>query len=226
LAVTNTDKNREQQEIIELLPWHAAGNLSRRDAARVEEALARDPELARHLSLAREELEETVRLNESLGAPSPRVAQRLFAAIAQESPHARIAPLPSLKDRFLAFFGGLSPRTLAWSAGAAMLAILLQASVITTMLVGGHGGTFETATFGGKTETQGPIVLIRFVPGATAAQITEFLETFKASIIEGPTAGGMFRVRVSLAGGAKEQLAEIVRRMQESKIVGFVGESG
>ncbi|MGB8612795.1 MAG: hypothetical protein WCD60_14320 [Pseudolabrys sp.] len=36
----------ERQEIEELLPWHAAETLSRRDAQRVEEALARDPELA------------------------------------------------------------------------------------------------------------------------------------------------------------------------------------
>ena len=32
----------ERQEIEELLPWHAAGTLSRRDAQRVEDALARE----------------------------------------------------------------------------------------------------------------------------------------------------------------------------------------
>ena len=32
----------ERQEIEELLPWHAAGTLSRRDSQRVEEALARE----------------------------------------------------------------------------------------------------------------------------------------------------------------------------------------
>ena len=62
----------ERREIEELLPWHAAGTLSRRDAQRVEEALARDPELARRYALVREELGETIHLNESLGAPSAR----------------------------------------------------------------------------------------------------------------------------------------------------------
>ena len=62
----------ERQEIEELLPWHAAGTLSRRDAQRVEEALARDPELARRYALVRDELGETIHFNETLGAPSAR----------------------------------------------------------------------------------------------------------------------------------------------------------
>ena len=38
---------QEPGEIEMLLPWYAAGTLNKRDARRVEEALARDPELAR-----------------------------------------------------------------------------------------------------------------------------------------------------------------------------------
>ena len=66
-------KMKEMQEDIELLlPWHAAGTLSRRDAIRVEQALANDNELASRYELVREELGEAIRLNESLGAPSAR----------------------------------------------------------------------------------------------------------------------------------------------------------
>jgi anti-sigma factor RsiW len=68
-------------DIEELLPWHAAGTLSRRDAQRVEEALAKDPALARRYALVREELSETILLNETLGAPSPRAMENLFAKI-------------------------------------------------------------------------------------------------------------------------------------------------
>ena len=64
-----------------LLPWHAAGTLSRGDAARVESALADDQELARQFQLAREELNGTVLLNERLGAPSARAMEKLLAAI-------------------------------------------------------------------------------------------------------------------------------------------------
>ena len=63
------NKEPERQEIEALLPWHAAGTLSRRDADRVEQALASDRELARRYDLVREELAETIHLNETLGAP-------------------------------------------------------------------------------------------------------------------------------------------------------------
>src|SRR5262245_65445057 len=74
----------EPGEIETLLPWHAAGTLSARDARRVEEALARDPELAKQYAVIREEYAETIGLNETLGAPSARAMQKLFAAIEAE----------------------------------------------------------------------------------------------------------------------------------------------
>ena len=70
--MTSAQRTSEADGIEELLPWHAAGTLSRRDAERVEAALARDPELARRFELAREELSATIHLNETLGAPSAR----------------------------------------------------------------------------------------------------------------------------------------------------------
>ena len=75
---------KERHEIEALLPWHAAGTLSRCDADRVEQALADDPELAPHYDLVRQELAETIHLNERLGAPSARAMEKLFAAIDAE----------------------------------------------------------------------------------------------------------------------------------------------
>jgi hypothetical protein len=77
---------KERHEIEALLPWHAAGTLSRCDADRVEQALADDPELARRYDLVRQELAETIHLNERFGVPSARAMEKLFAAIdAQEA---------------------------------------------------------------------------------------------------------------------------------------------
>jgi len=57
-----TKNAQELPEDVEmLLPWHAAGTLSRRDAARVEAALANDNELATRYELIREELGEAMR---------------------------------------------------------------------------------------------------------------------------------------------------------------------
>ena len=73
----NAIKNEAEklpEDVELLLPWHAAGTLSRRDAARVEQALANDNELAARYDMVREELGETIRLNETLGAPSARAS--------------------------------------------------------------------------------------------------------------------------------------------------------
>jgi len=78
------DKESERYEIEALLPWYAAGTLSRHDADRVEQALAGDPELARRYDLVRQEFAETIHLNETLGVPSARAMEKLFAAIDAE----------------------------------------------------------------------------------------------------------------------------------------------
>jgi hypothetical protein len=91
----------ERQEIERLLPWHAARTLSRREADLVERALAADSELARRYDLVRQELAETIHLNETLGAPSARAMDKLFAAIEAEETraprrrHQRISRTPS-----------------------------------------------------------------------------------------------------------------------------------
>jgi hypothetical protein len=93
LALNMINKERERQEIESILPWHAAGTLDRRDAERVEQALAEDSELARRYELVREELAETIRLNEMLGAPSARAMEKLFAVIDAEEVRAPRTPL-------------------------------------------------------------------------------------------------------------------------------------
>jgi hypothetical protein len=45
--------DKERDDLETLLPWHAAGTLNRRDAERVEKALANDRELLRRFNLAR-----------------------------------------------------------------------------------------------------------------------------------------------------------------------------
>ena len=136
MAASRQMLDREPSEIEMLLPFHAAGTLSARDVRRVEDALASDPELARQYAVIGEEYAETISLNESLGAPSVRAMQKLFAAIDAE-PVRKPSLSVSLSARMSEFFAKLSPRTLAWSAGVGAVALLLQAGVIGAVLVGG-----------------------------------------------------------------------------------------
>src|ERR1043165_3073064 len=137
----------EPSEIEMLLPWHAAGTLNARDARRVEEALARDPELAKQYAVIREEYAETIHLNESLGAPSARAMQKLFAAIDGE-PVRKPSLSVSLSARVSEFFARLSPRTLAWSASLGAMALMLQAGVIGAVLMKNQTASSQTASLG------------------------------------------------------------------------------
>jgi hypothetical protein len=212
----------ERQEIEELLPWHAAGTLSRRDAQRVEDALANDPELASRYALVREELGETIRINETLGAPSARALEKLFAKIDADPARRQVESL-NLGSRIGEFFASLSPRTLAWSASAAAIAILLQAGFIADiMLKETKTGGYETASAPTTDPGVGAFTLIRFAPQATSDDVTKFLEANKLSIAAGPMAGGLYKVRVAVTGIPKGELANIVKKLQQDKVVGFI----
>jgi anti-sigma factor RsiW len=214
---TTMNKAPEREEIESLLPWYAAGTLSRRDAARVEKALANDNELARQFEMVREELGETIGVNESLGAPSARAMKSLFEKIDAEPARAPAAASFNLMGRISEFMASLSPKTLAYAGGVAAIALLLQAGVI-GKLVGERTGSFDMASAPATvTASQGVEALVRFSPQANAAEISEFLSANKASIVGGP-ADGFFRVRVP---AKKEQTAEIVKKLGDSKVVSF-----
>jgi len=211
----------ERQEIEELLPWHAAGTLSRRDAQRVEDALANDPELARRYALVREEFGETIHLNETLGAPSARALEKLFTKIDAE-PERRQTVSLNLGNRIGEFFASLSPRTLAWSASAAAIAILLQAGLLADIMLKETKTGYETASAPTTDPGVGAFTLIRVAPQASSDDITRFLEANKLSIAAGPMAGGLYKVRVAVTGIPKGELANIVKKLQQDKVVGFI----
>jgi len=225
-----TMNETERRDIEALLPWHAAGTLSRRDAQRVDAALRQDHDLARQFELVREELGETIHLNETLGAPSARAMERLLAGIEAEGAKGR-----KRRSFDLAAFIGerltlFSPRTLAWSAVVGALAIMLQAGLLAEHYIGEPGvespPAYKTAsapTTRSLAPAGGSYALIGFAPQASAADVTKFLEAHKASIVDGPKPGGLYRIQVSATALSKNDLADIVKQMQdEGKIVRFV----
>ena len=219
----NTNMTNEPDDIETLLPWHAAGTLSPREARRVEDALARDPELARRYALVREELGEAIRLNESLGAPSTRAMDALFKKVDAEPVRAPRVSL-NLAQRAAEFFASLSPRTLAWSATGAAVAILLQAGLLAGLVLNKETapGGYQTASAPGTAAVDGTFVMARFASQTSAADITAFLQANNLAIVNGPIAGGLYRLRVSETKMPKEQLAERARQLQQDKRVDLI----
>lgn len=226
MALSKQMLDQEPGEIEMLLPWHAAGTLNVRDSRRVDEALARDPALARQYAAIREEYAETISLNESLGAPSARAMQKLFAAIDGEPARTPSVSL-NISARIAEFFASLSPRTLAWSTSLGALALLLQAGVIGAVLVKNQTSSFQTASLSTNTPVTRdlaapapppPRALVRFAPDARIADITALLDSYQASIIDGAK-GGLFRLQFGNSAMGKDEAAALLSRLQREKIV-------
>ena len=230
MALSKKMLEQDPSEMEMLLPWYAAGTLNARDARRVEEALARDPELARQYAVIREEYAETIHLNESLGAPSVRAMQKLFVAIDAE-PVRKPSASRNLASRVSRFFASLSPRTLAWSAGLGALALLLQAGVIGAVLLKSQPASYQTASLSMNepvTRALGPLgpsgpaspprALVRFAPEARVADIAALLDNYHASIIDGAK-GGLFRLQFGNSAMTKDEAASLLSRLQNEKIV-------
>ena len=173
----------------------------------------------------REELAETIHLNETLGAPSARAMEKLFAMVdAEEARAPRRRRSFDLTARISEFLSGFAPRTLAWSAAAAVVAIMLQAAVIAAVVIKDSApNTYGVA----NAASEGTFAVVRFTPQATFAEISNFLGAYKATVVEGPVrAGSMYRIRLSDTQLPALEVHKIIQQMQsDSRVVGFAAQA-
>src|SRR5206468_511142 len=185
---------------------------------KIEQALESDADLAVQYATVQQDLVETIGLNESLGAPSARAMQKLMADIEADASTARRARSSfNLGEWLSERLSSFSPRTLAWSATAAALAVVLQAGLLAGMFVSERqGSSFQTASVQtNQALKSGTYALIRFAPEATTGDVNKLLENYKISIIDGPSGGGVYTVRLAVTGMPKEELAQTVKKLQD-----------
>lgn len=209
-----TDKRDHVDAIEALLPWYAAGTLGPEDAKRIEEALARRPELQASLDLIREDRDETIALNEGLGAPSPAAWAKVLAAV-EAAPQK-----PSLKTRLAALLGlGVEgrPTRLAWAGAAAAVVIALEAATILALLPTAKGPGYQTAS-DTSAAAGGAMVLVAFAPDARLDQLGQWLQAHHAIIVDGPRAG-LYRLRVGDKSLRKDEMTALVAELQASPLV-------
>ncbi len=215
----DTTQPTEREEIEMLVPFYVTGRISIEDARRVDDYLKRNPDFAEHIELARDERVATVSVNEALGFPSARSADRIFEAIAAEPPPRTAAARAKTKGVVTALRDFLTAPTagaVRYAALAAAAIVLLQAAVLSTMLSGPGGqtpGEYQTAS-GPKEAATGTISLVAFQEGATLADITRVLTAADAKIIEGPVNGGLYKIRLAKAS---EGQADAARRIAALK---------
>jgi hypothetical protein len=162
--------------------------------------------------------------------------QKLFAAIDAEPVRSGSTSV-GLSARISGFFASLSPRTLAASAAVGALAIMLQAGVIGTVLMQRDTRTFQTASYeAAPSPTSAPTTVtrslapapasveaptrlfVRFAPTARVSDITALLDGYQGTIVDNGK-DGLFRLQFGNRVMTKDQIAGLIRRLENEKIV-------
>jgi anti-sigma-K factor RskA len=202
-----TDAQNEIPEEIEaLLPWYAAGALSYEDRVRVEAALEARPELRASLSTVAADRDETVALNEALGAPRGDVWSRIASGA---------TPKPrSLGARFVGLWGSRSFLPLA-AATAALVVLLQGAAIVALLRPGARPPAYETVTAGRSRAD----ALVAFAPDAKVADIAALLERAGATFAGGPKSGGIYEIRLKTQPVTRAEIDAAIKILSASPLV-------
>jgi hypothetical protein len=219
-----TNETPGNRELADLLPFYVTGRLPLAQMQRIEAALASDAALRRELALVEEEQSATVAVNEGLGLPSARAAERFFAALDAEP--ARAAPAAAARG-VIAWIGerlqALTPRQMAFAGIAAAMLVVAQAGFIGALLQAPGGTKFGTAF--GEEKFEVSYAQLAFAPDAKAADISRLLDSVHAVIVDGPR-GGFYKVRIGAEGMSKaDRDAAIVKLGAEKGLVRFAAPS-
>jgi len=204
-------EDAEREEIEMLLPWYVTGRLDPADLVRVEAYLAAHPHVARQLDLARSERDETVAANEALGFPPAAATERLMATLPAARPgwaalRAVKGALQQVGDLFVA----PTANAVRWAAVAAAVLLAVQAVAIVT-LTSERSGTYQTAS--GGQAGGGIAVLVTFADDAKATAISQLLSELDASVVDGPKAGGVYKIRLRTEDRSQAAREALVRRL-------------
>jgi anti-sigma factor RsiW len=193
--MTNTARNDFDRTYIEqLLPWYVTGKLEASERIEVENALKRFPELRAQLELIQVEMTDTVKLNEATAMPRAGATERFMGLLQKDMQRpapAKPAPFKGLLEWLALQLAG-PPR---WAVAAAVFAIVVQAALISALVVERQESGFHTAG-GGKALSEGTLVLTRFSDGVTLAILAERLAALGITVVDGPKAGGLFTLRI------------------------------
>jgi hypothetical protein len=106
--------------------------------------------------------------------------------------------------------------TIVWLIGAAVLAIILQATV-SNVRVAQQQADYQTAS----APTEGAVVAVRFAAQASMADVAKFLDAYGASFAGGPRTGDLYHLRIGDTPLPPAELAKVASRMAQEKVVTF-----
>lgn len=179
------DNGRKDDDLDRLLPWYVNGTLEGEERQAVEAYLERSADARDEVELLRQ-LRQQVKDQEFENSPGELGLQRLKREIKQVAEQQK-----GSGDRMT---GKVLTVASFWRplAVAACLAVVIQAGV----MVGMNSGVIPTGdevAVAGKSQA---VLQVTFAPEATEQDIREVLQAAGASIADGPTALGIYNLRL------------------------------
>ena len=202
------------QEALDLLPWYAAETLSDEERQAVAEHLDACPECTMELAHFQELRSADVELSADIPPAPANMLQQAFAQI-DDYEQERAAPpaaVPAARSWWDAFWNP--------EPGFARLVMAAQFALVVALAAGLmlRDSEPDYGVLGGPGD--GPTISIQFADTATAAQIREVLADIDGVIVDGPSAIGLYTVRVNLDdAGAIDPLVQ--RLQSQADIVQF-----
>ena len=125
-------------------------------------------------------------------------------------------------SRIVEFMSNFSPRTLAYAGTAAAIALMVQAAVLTAVVVRNHD-TPASHTLASDPALSNQRAVVRFTANATLGDVTRFLDVNKAAVVHGPNRGGMYEIQLATSPMSDPEFTSAIQRMRaETNIVAFI----
>lgn len=191
-------------EVRSLLPWAANGSLTPEEQAEVDALLRKDAAAAEDLAFLRR-LAAEVKADAPASVVSDLGWQRLkrrldTPAAAPAQTHAREEPSPGWRRMAI----------------AAMLLVAVQAGWLWQMHADNRALEYRPMSGTAPAQT-GAQLRLMFAPDATAEAISGLLRELGASIVSGPSALGLYDVRVATTDPA--ELARLAHKLSDSPLI-------
>jgi hypothetical protein len=191
-----------RDEAGKLLPWYLTGKLTAAEKAMVEAQDAGSGKFGAHLEEMAREADETIAVNEALGAPSAAAFHRLMQSVAAEPRRAAAvtAARSGWRETVRKITAALTaPAGQKLAAAFAVLIIVTQAAIIWNW----HdaepktGSAYHTASGGKPLPNTASGYIVTFDSSATMANLAELLNRTGASVADGPKPGGLYRIKAA-----------------------------
>ena len=168
----------------ELIPWYLTGQLDDEDLAMVEHHLSSCAHCRRQLAAERRMIDEFAQLSPQIDSGWARLRQRI------DVPQPRERLWDKLRGQAAELWESLSRPAIATLA-VAQLAFVVAAGAILLSL-----GQPDYRTLGSAPAPSSANVIAMFRAETTEAQLRDLLQSNGASLVDGPTAGGAYLLRV------------------------------